>query len=296
MESQYPDVEALLHRVRRVERELITPDGVPLRITLADVGERYAAFAADVSITLIASAFIEIAGFSTAGMLTHETLAISAFVSFVVRTAYFTVFEIRWAGSTPGKRFFGLKVISRRGGPLSPAAVVARNLTREVEFFYPLYMVLAARSWTRAPWEAFITVAWIVLTAVLPLLNADRLRAGDLLGGTVVVALPKRELLEDLAETESSFSFSREQLEYYGIAELQVLEHILRRPSSPETIALEAEICDKICRRIQWHGEVPSENFHRFLTDFYKAQRFMLENYKVWGEVRHDKRHGVKPG
>lgn len=294
MESQYPDVEALLHRVRRVERELITPDGVPLRIALADVGERYAAFAADVFITLVASMVIELAAFATTGALTGEILVISAFVSFIVRTAYFTLFEIRWAGTTPGKRFFGLKVINRAGGPLTPGAVVARNLSREVEFFYPLYMVLAVSSWTQAPWEAFVVVAWIILTATLPLLNADRSRAGDLLGGTIVVAVPKRVLLEDLAEKESSFIFSREQLEYYGIVELQVLEEVLRQPETPQTIALELEIYEKIRHRIEWREDLPADEVHRFLTDFYKAQRHVLENYKVRGEVRRDKRHGAR--
>jgi len=293
MDTPYTDVEELLKHVRCAERDVVTPDGVALRVALADIGERYAAFAADVWLTLCASAAIELIMFFTTGALSHQTLVLSAFIAFFVRTLYFTLFEIRWAGSTPGKRFFGLQVIDRRGGPLTPGAIVARNLTREVEFFYPLYMVLAGRSWVRAPWESMMIVLWIVLTAALPLLNVNRLRAGDLLGGTMVIAVPKRALLPDLAEAESTFVFSREQLEYYGIAELQVLEDVLRRPALHDTMALEQEICEKIRRRIQWREPIPPDQVHLFLIDFYKAQRQVLENYKVWGDVRRDKRHAA---
>ena len=56
------------------------------------------------------------------------------FVAFVLRNLYFIHFELAWQGSTPGKYFTGLRVIERHGGELTPAAIVARNLTREVEF------------------------------------------------------------------------------------------------------------------------------------------------------------------
>jgi hypothetical protein len=38
-------------------------------------------------------------------------------------------------------------VIDRRGGPLRPAAVVARNLIRQAEFFFPLELLLVSRGW-----------------------------------------------------------------------------------------------------------------------------------------------------
>ena len=63
------------------------------------------------------------------------TLPILLFLSFVVRNAYFLIFELKWGGVTPGKRMAGLRVIDRRGGPLLPSAVVARNLTRQAEIF-----------------------------------------------------------------------------------------------------------------------------------------------------------------
>ena len=63
---------------------------------------------------------------------------------FVVRNLYFIHFELSWRGATPGKRIVGIRVIDRRGGPLLPAAVIARNLTREVEIFIPLRVLISA--------------------------------------------------------------------------------------------------------------------------------------------------------
>lgn len=291
MSSEVQSFDDLMGRVRRERREIVTPDGVPLRVDLADPGERYAAFAADFFITLLASCLIEIAGTISVGALTHRTLVISAFIFFIVRTGYFSGFEIRWAGVTPGKRMLGLRVIDRRGGPLLPGAVIARNLTREAEFFYPITMVLATRSWARAPWEAVVVMAWILLMMLLPFFSRERLRAGDLLGGTIVIAMPKLLLLEDLVRDERTFAFTEGQLQYYGIAELQVLEDVLRRSYGPDKARLQAEICAKIQRRIEWEGEMRPEAAGTFLRDFYAAQRAFLERRKNLGDERTDKRH-----
>ena len=44
-----------LRRNRRAERQIITPEGVPLTVELADYGERTSAFLIDLTIWLIAS-------------------------------------------------------------------------------------------------------------------------------------------------------------------------------------------------------------------------------------------------
>src|SRR6185369_3579209 len=58
--------------------------------------------------------------------------------AFVLRNFWFIYFETGPRGATPGKRWFGLRVATRNGEPLSPDAVVARNLVRELELFLPL--------------------------------------------------------------------------------------------------------------------------------------------------------------
>ena len=61
-----------------------------------------------------------------------------------MRNLYFIHFELSWHGATPGKRIVGIRVVDRRGGPLLPAAVIARNLTREIEIFIPLGVLISA--------------------------------------------------------------------------------------------------------------------------------------------------------
>ena len=69
-------------------------------------------------------------------------------ISFLLRSFYFTFFELRWKGATPGKRSLGLRVIDAHGGALSSDAVLVRNLTREVEVFLPLAALFQAEQLT----------------------------------------------------------------------------------------------------------------------------------------------------
>lgn len=282
-------VEQILGIVGHKRGKLVTPDGVPLSIDIADVGERFAAFSIDFFFTLVVAATIEIVGSLTSGVFSKLTIAASIFVFFIVRNGYFVFFELRWAGATPGKRFMRLQVIDRRGGALTAGAIVARNLTREVEFFFPWMMLLGSKPWMRAPWEVVPVGIWISLMFLLPLCNPYRLRVGDLVAGTVVIALPEHSLLQDLVSETQSFHFPDEQLQFYWILELQVLEDILRRPYGAETETLRQEICGKIQRRILSAAKVSAADTDTFLRDFYTAQRAFLEKRKNLGEERLNK-------
>ena len=77
---------------------------------------------------------------------------------------------------------------------------------------------------------------WLLFFLVIPVVNRDRMRGGDLIAGTVVIALPKRTLLSDLVERALQFTFTPAQLQAYGAFELQVLEELLRRPQNQETM------------------------------------------------------------
>ena len=93
-------------------------------------------------------------------------------------------------------------MIDRAGGPLMPAAVVARNLTREVEMFIPLGVLM---TWGRTEtggvsWENLAVAVWLLFFAALPFINRDRMRGGDLIAGTMVISMPKRVLSGDLVE------------------------------------------------------------------------------------------------
>jgi uncharacterized RDD family membrane protein YckC len=277
-------------KVVRAERRLMTPEGVPLRIDLAEPGERIAAFLVDIVISTVGGLLILlICVLASFGL--EATLAAGLFLSFLVRNAYFIFFELRWAGQTPGKRLLGLRVIDRRGGPLRAGAIIARNLTRQAEFFFPVEMLLMTQGWIWSPAQILPAAIWIGAMIAIFYLSPDRLRAGDLIGGTIVIAVPKRILAEDLATEQHTFEFTYDQLQHYGVKELQVLEDVLRQPHNTESARLRREISERIQRRIGWTKPFTGREIESFLRDFYTAQRAFLESRKNLGDERADKFH-----
>jgi uncharacterized RDD family membrane protein YckC len=277
-------------KVVRTERRLLTPEGVPLRVELAEPGERIAAFLADIVISTVGGLLILLIGvLGSFGV--QSTVAAALFLSFVVRNAYFIFFELRWAGQTPGKRLLGLRVIDRRGGPLRAGAIVARNLTRQAEFFFPLEILIVSQGWVWSPGQILPAAIWIGAMIAIFYFSPDRLRAGDLIGGTIVIAVPKRILAEDLATDTHAFEFTYDQLQHYGVKELQVLEDVLRQPHNTESARLRREISERIQKRIGWTKSFTGREIENFLRDFYTAQRAFLESRKNLGDERPDKFH-----
>jgi uncharacterized RDD family membrane protein YckC len=281
---------------RRQQRMIVTPEGVPVTVELADHGERLTAFTIDVCIWFLLTLLVYLPLFFVALRKDSALIAASIvlFIGFVVRNLYFIHFELAWRGATPGKRFVGLRVIDRRGGPLLPSAIVARNLTREVEAFIPLGLLLTW-SGTNPNWEHLFVAVWLLFFAALPFVNRDRMRAGDLIGGTMVIALPKRILSGDLVERAAQYAFTEPQLRAYGAFELQVLEELLRRPKSVETSRVLAEVRDKICHKIGWTAPLPPQDTELFLREFYTAQRAFLEREQLFGKPRADKYEAAQP-
>ena len=281
---------------RRQQRTIVTPEGVPVTVELADHGERLTAFTIDVCIWFLVTilVYLPLLFFALSKDSALIALSIVLFIGFVVRNLYFIHFELAWRGATPGKRVVGLRVIDRRGGPLLPSAIVARNLTREVEAFIPLGILL---SWsgTNPNWEHLFVAIWLLFFAALPFVNRDRMRGGDLIGGTMVIAPPKRRLSGDLVERAAQYVFTEQQLGAYGAFELQVLEELLRRPKSLETSTLLTEVCDKIRHKIGWTAPLPSRDIEHFLREFYTAQRAFLEREQLFGKPRADKYGAAQP-
>ncbi len=281
-------------------RELVTPEGVPLRFALAQVGDRLGAFLIDATLLIGATVVV----FVLTGLLVVATrgigLAIAFLFFFVVRSFYFTWFECLWQGATPGKRLLGLRVIDARGGILTPEAVFARNLMREVESFLPLVALLAPDALLPGIPAGFRPLAfgWLFVFALLPLFNRDHLRVGDLVGGTLVVRAPRTDLREDLsapgtvpAASQPDLSFTTEQLDLYGIHELHVLESLLRQ-AQPNPATLHA-VARQIQHKIGWAAPAgPPIASGVFLRAFYSAQRARLEQRLLFGERREKKRAG----
>jgi uncharacterized RDD family membrane protein YckC len=285
------------HEVRRIT----TPDGVPLPFAIAPMGSRTAAFMLDMLILLggLVAVYI-LLGFMSWGLLFTGSVAlpVGIITSFLGWNFYFTWFELRWRGATPGKRKLGLRVIDAHGGRLSGEAVVVRNLTRDLELYIPLLsLVMANQAWAGAP-PALRLVAplWLIIFALLPFFNRNRQRIGDLLGGTLVVLLPRRQLLSDLVATpaassaaaEPALAFTERQLSTYGIYELQVLEEVLRMPWSETVTEMRSQVAERIREKIGWEG--PPVQDRIFLNAFYAALRAHLERRMVRGKRRESKR------
>jgi uncharacterized RDD family membrane protein YckC len=275
--------------VRRRLLGITTPEGVRLQVELADPGERISAFLLDVVFITVIQIVLILVTLAVAGVGVHARLAVAlmGLIVFLVRSLYFVRFELAWRGVTPGKRIIGLRVIDRAGGPLLPSAVITRNITREVETFMPLTALLTAR--LVGGWDTMATLLWLIVLAGVPYFTRNRTRVGDLLAGTVVVTVPKRVLAPDLIGAPAMFAFTDQQLRAYGAFEVQVLEEVLRRPDTAETAALVADICTRICQRIDWPGTVPADQSRRFLTAFYAAQRAHLEREQLFGRARETK-------
>jgi uncharacterized RDD family membrane protein YckC len=275
-------------------REVVTPEGVPVRFAVALAGDRLGAFLLDLlAVAAIVLVFVVPLGFLAArGVLEGDlVLAAAVLALFLVRTFYFAFFELSWQGQTPGKRRLRIRAVEARGGPLTAEAIVARNLTRELELFLPLAALFAPEAlFPGAPgWASLAAAVWMLLFGLLPLFNRDRLRVGDLVAGTVVVRTPDAVLLEDLAATRAreGAAFSEEQLDVYGVYELQVLEDVLRTRGRPGHEDAVRTVAAKVREKIAWQGPpLPDEPF---LEAFYAALRGRLERRLLFGRRRADK-------
>ena len=282
----------------RRRREILTPEGVPLVFHVATAGDRLGAVVLDVVFLVGALLVLGLGSALSLGGFGFGWLwAYLLVVAFLVRNFYFVWFELRWQGRTPGKRITGLRLIDAPGGMLGSDAVLARNLTREVELWIPLMIAFnpGLLGESVPGWLGLAAALWVFLFALLPLFNRDRRRVGDLVAGTLVVQAPRAVLLRDLGSASADsqvtprFAFTVKQLEMYGVYELQVLEDLLRRPGTPaETLRVVAE---KVQRKIAWEGETDGDP-RDFLRAFYRSQRARLEQQKLLGKARERKRKG----
>ena len=280
-------------------RSFETPEGVAVAVELADLGSRAAALLVDVAIIVGAILLAALLMFYALAWVFGSQLGVAMFllVSFFLRCPYFLFFELRWQGQTPGKRLLGLRVVDRRGHALSPSGLAARNLMREVEVFMPLTLLLSGLGGGTE--LAASALAWLGVFTLMPVFNRDRLRVGDMLGGTWVISTRRTALEHDLTSgrfaprSTRKFRFSKAQLDAYGIAELQVLERILRQPGETgRTLAGRAtqrEVLQRICARIGWREAVGRADEGAFLADYYAALRQHLERHALFGERRVDK-------
>lgn len=286
---------ALDPAARKRMRTLVTPEGVALNLELGTVGQRFGALALDMMIVIGTVVIVTIVlAFASArvGGPTAELMEIVWLLGlFLLRNAYFLTFEMSARAATPGKRVMGLRVASRNGGRLTFEAIFARNALRELELFLPLTLLaigpFMALDGGMGGWIWLLAVIWCGVFVLLPFFNADKLRAGDMVAGTWVLRSPRQKLMRDMADHaavhRSAFNFTVQQLDAYGVRELQVLEQVLR---ANERVTVRA-VADRIARKIGYDRGQASDL--DFLSAYYHAIRERMEARLLMGKRRRDK-------
>ena len=274
----------------RMRRRLVTPEGVDLGLVLASAGQRATAFILDAVImvgVLIAMTLLAISGLFATGAQGAELVAIVWLLGFfVLRNGYFIILEMGPRAATLGKRAAGLRVVARNGGRLTADMVIARNLMREIEVYLPLaFLGFRAGEGLADTLTTLTGLGWTCLFLFFPLFNRDRLRVGDILAGTWVINVPRRRLTVELMRDRPAadeWAFTEEQLDVYGIYELQTLEQVLRERDDDAMAAVSSTIREKL-----GIGEVSGTD--AFLTAYYEALRIRLERKLLFGRRRADK-------
>ena len=297
-----------VHNAKR-RRQLVTPEGVPLEVTLATRGSRLMALVLDYIIMNLAAVAlflvllligINLFDFDSVDSAAVEFLVVLLIIAaFAIFNGYFIFFEMGPRGATLGKRMVGIRVAARpqgnMGERLTAEAIIARNLLRQIEIFLPLSFFQSAGGGGSA-WIA--GSLWFAVFMLFPFFNRDGLRAGDVVAGTWVVEAPRRKLGEVLslatrqADTaaEPAYRFGEEELSVYGEYELQSLERVLREGDDK---TLEA-VHQAIVRKIGWQAGSGDER--EFLEAFYTALRARLEGGMRFGQRKADKHSEVDRG
>ncbi|MEM9502033.1 MAG: RDD family protein [Pseudomonadota bacterium] len=289
------------------ERTLVTPEGITVPIAVASRGARIGALILDfvvlyVGLTLV----LLLLGWMFGGLVEELGREVDANVQgageflsivfililFLARYGYFLMFELGPRGATPGKRAVGIRVASRDGGRLTPEAVIARNLIRDIELLMPLVFLMVAPSGEMGSF-GYAGLAWLAVILAIPFLNKDALRPGDIIAGTWVVEAPRTKLADALSTqgaakgtselTGVRYDFGERELGVYGERELQTLERVLRDGQADAISAVH----ETICRKIGWDPGAGDER--AFLEAFYARLRAKLESDMRFGKRKADK-------
>jgi uncharacterized RDD family membrane protein YckC len=291
-------------------RVVVTPEGIAMPVRLASRGSRFGALLLDLTFLIVGIIVLTIVlGYTAAGLdkalggklgtgkgelaaSLQFVIIIYIVMLFLLRYGYFMLFELGPRGATPGKRLVGIRIAARSGGRLNTEMVIARNLIRDIEIMLPLVAIaslLADDSVSKWP-----MAGWLLVFALFPFFNRDRLRAGDLIAGTWVIEAPRAKLEAALSTTRTaasltsgttgaSYKFSDAELAVYGEYELQTLERVLRDDRVEALVAVH----EAICRKLGWSPGAGDER--AFLEAYYTQLRHRLESGMRMGKRKADK-------
>ena len=273
--------------------EISTPESVPIRLEMSPIALRAVAFSIDLMIISLILAGIILSALLFVSTLEGWGLAIVLVMWFLLRNFYFFFAETFGNGQTLGKKFTRIRVVDHSGQPLTTNALFLRNVTRDLELFLPMTAVFYPEALIPgAPWWlGLLSLDWLLVIAVIPFVHKENARVGDMIAGTVVVNVPRPVLGEDLlvAETKRRFVFTNEQLDMYGVYELQTLERVLR--GNFDTYRQTA-IAERITQKIGFSGQNWQNDSKGFLDEFYAALRGRLETRMMLGDRQDSKKEG----
>ena len=164
-----------------------TPENVVFDYEVVGIGSRFLAALIDttiIALLLVAAngilAYFLLRGLD-GGQINSFVVALLSLVSFAFLWGYYIFFEMRWNGSSPGKRQVGIRVIRADGTPITLAESVIRNLVRLVDFLPGAYG----------------------LGLVTMFIDGKARRLGDMAANTLVVREQTAVSLESLNKTSS---------------------------------------------------------------------------------------------
>jgi uncharacterized RDD family membrane protein YckC len=129
--------------------QFVTPENIEVSYEIAGIGSRFIAALIDHALQLgiilglgLIGVLVSAAFVSTPLLYQNAPLwvfAVVGLMTFAVFFGYFSVFELLWAGKTPGKKAVGLRVVRDGGYPIDLYASIVRNLVRIADFIPPIY-------------------------------------------------------------------------------------------------------------------------------------------------------------
>ena len=223
-----------------------TPENIIFGYEVAGLGTRFIAAAFDTLLMILVMGVALLAAWFFQSILSLADsvgegwlIGIYSVLSFLIFWGYYVIFEMMWAGQTPGKRRMGLRVIGRDGTPVGLAASLIRNFVRLVDFIPAFYG----------------------LGAISMFISPRVRRLGDFAAGTLVV-FDKNVTLANLATPtpQVAKTFPPEALWYpierLSEAEVAVAESWLARRSS---LGTERQLIRPILQRLYQSMELELE-------------------------------------
>ncbi|PCJ63040.1 MAG: RDD family protein [Planctomycetota bacterium] len=114
-------------------KEIITPEGTKLSMTISNPFSRAYAFLIDMFI-IIVTVNISISLLSIFSLVSQQLFAtIYYLIAFIIFQGYYIYFEIKWNGQTPGKKIFKLRVVDANGLSLSFDQIIIRNIIKTID-------------------------------------------------------------------------------------------------------------------------------------------------------------------